>query len=205
MRKFKYFFDLDKEEKWLESMAKQGYHLDDASFSYKFHSGKSENAIIKIDYRRFKKQVDFIDYCTMFEDSGWEHIAGKKGSGMQYFKKISEDSQEDIFSDNVSKAGKYKRYSDMFMELAICYFLFLVFLTTDIINVDAFIHPKELYFTPGLWEKTGISFWGSFLFETPFALIRGFSWVFILVAMLLFCYFSHKADKHYKKVKNSVN
>jgi hypothetical protein len=203
MRKFKYFINFDKEEKWLREMAKQGYHLEDKTFGYTFLLAKPEDTTIKIDYRKFKKQEDFIDYCTLFEDSGWKHIVGKKNSGTQYFKKVTANSDDDIFSDNLSKAGKYKRLSEMFIEWSICYFPILVALiTTDVINIDALFNPKLLYLTPGLWEMDGGSFWKAFLFETPFALSRGFLWLFIPVTMILFLFFGVKANRLYEQVKN---
>ncbi|WP_369596726.1 DUF2812 domain-containing protein [Tuberibacillus sp. Marseille-P3662] len=64
------FIDYDKEEKWLREMAKEGYQLEDASFRYKFRSTEPEYTVIKVDYRHLKKHEDFIDYCTLFEDSG---------------------------------------------------------------------------------------------------------------------------------------
>ncbi len=203
MRKFKFFINYDKEEKWLKEMAKQGYQLEHKSFSYKFRSTKTEDAMIKIDYRTFKKQEDFIDYCTLFEDSGWQHIVGNKNSGTQYFKKIDGDSDADIFSDKISKAGKYKRLSKMFIDLSICYLPLLVALiSTGTINLDVIFDPKLLYLTPGLWEMTGASFWRSFLFETPFALIRGFAWLWLPVTMSLFLLFALKAQQLYEKDAN---
>ena len=50
-------------------------------FGYEFEPTKPDHAKIKVDYRTFKKQEDFEDYCALFEDSGWEHIAGTKSSG----------------------------------------------------------------------------------------------------------------------------
>lgn len=202
MWKLKWFIDLEKEEKWLEEMAKQGYHLESVSFGYTFRLADPEDAKIKIDYREFKKRRDFIDYCALFEDSGWKHIAGIWWSGNQYFKKVNEESEDDIFSDNMSRAGKYKRLSKMYIELAICYLpFFIVLCTNNSINVNAIINPKELYFTPGIWEMTGASFLGAFLFETPFALMRGLSWLFIPVTILLFLFFGYKANKLYEKSK----
>ena len=43
----------------------------------------------------------------------------------------------------------------------------------DTIHLGALANPKELYFTPGLWDKQGVSFLWAFLFETPLALMRG--------------------------------
>ncbi|MER2089634.1 MAG: DUF2812 domain-containing protein, partial [Sporosarcina sp.] len=160
MHKFKFFIDFEKEEQWLEQMANNGYHLQNTLFGYQFKREKSETATIKIDFRKFRRKEDFIDYCTMFEDSGWKHLAGSKISGMQYFKKTGDTDGDDIFSDNNSKAATYKRYANMSFELAMSFLpLLVVFYLADIIDFKAFINPKELYFTPGLWDKTGTSFW----------------------------------------------
>lgn len=203
MRRFKYFIDYDKEEKWLKEMAKKGYQLEDRAFGYKFRLTKPENVSIKIDYRTFKKEEDFIEYSTLFEDSGWNHVAGNKRLGAQYFKKVNGNSDDDIFSDNISKAGKYKRLSDMFIGIAISYLPLLVALiSTDVINIDAIFNPKQLYLTHGLWEMTGESFWQAFLFETPFVLFRSLLWLFIPVSIILSLFFAHKAQRLYLRSKN---
>lgn len=198
MYKFKFFIDFAKEERWLEKMALKGYHLESTFFGYKFKRGKPEEVTIKTDFRKFKKNEDFIDYCMMFADSGWKHLAGTKNSGMQYFKKIDETAGNDIFSDQPSKASRYKRYANMFFGLAICYLpLLIIFYVTGIIDFQAITHPKELYFTPGLWDKTGTSFWFSFLFETPFAFMRGYAWSIIPLTMILYFLFGYKSNKLY--------
>ncbi|MGH4120130.1 DUF2812 domain-containing protein [Clostridium sp.] len=206
MRKFKFFIDCNKEEKWLSEMLQKGYELENVSFGYKFHSIKQENTKIRIDYRTFKKKEDFIDYCSMFSDSGWKHLVGSRCSEAQYFKNNSENTEEDIFSDSISKAGKYKRLSTMRMTTAVCFFM----LSSSLIfggnpNVKLFLHnpPKSLYFTPGLWESTGITFWVGFLFETPFAIMRGC--LFILpLAMIIYIFLLIKARASYKKQKKSI-
>lgn len=203
MYKFKLFIDFDKEAKWLEEMAKQGYHLQSTFIGYQFKRGEPETATIKIDFRKFKHQADFIDYCTMFADGGWEHIVEKKSSGIQYFKRKDDTLVDDIFSDDYSKAARYKRYATMFFQIALAYLpLFIVFVMTDIINFEAFLNPKALYFTPGLWEKTGSSFWFSFLFETPFAFMRGFAWTFIPLTILLYILFGYYSNRLYIQHKN---
>lgn len=201
MRKFRFFIDFEKEERWLNKMATQGYELVGKSIGYKFCSAKPENTIIKIDYRIFKNEADFQDYCALFEDSGWKHIAGTKNSGIQYFKKVDKRASEDIFSDVDSKAGRYKRLSQMYITLALLYFPILI--TSDATEMVAFLNPKSLYYTPGLWEKTGADFWGAFLFETPFALFRGFSWLILLIIFVLYLIFVFKAKWKYRKTKKT--
>src|SRR5690625_4802509 len=200
MWKWKFFIDFEKEEKWLEEMAKRGMQLEKASFGYTFRSAPSEKATIRIDYRMFKTQNDFLDYCTLFEDSGWKHIAGKKNSGTQYFKKIDQDGSDDIFSDKQSKAGKYKRLSDYFFQFALAYFpILFAFFMADIIEIKALLNPKLLYYTPGLWEMSGKSFWFAFLFETPFAFMRGFLWMIIPLFLILFLIYGFKARRLYRR------
>ncbi len=197
---FKCFIDYTKEEKWLNEMAKKGYQLINNSFGYNFKKVIPEDITYRIDYRTFKSQKDFIDYCTLFEDLGWTHVSGTKSSGNQYFKKISTSSDDDIFSDNISKASRYKRVSNIWLTMALCYFTILCsFITNGSIKFEAFINPKVLYYTPGLWDKSGLAFWKSFLFETPFALGRGFLWLIFPICIALYIYFTLKASKLYKE------
>ncbi|MGF7145525.1 hypothetical protein HNQ56_003968 [Anaerotaenia torta] len=203
MTKLKIFTNFDKEEKWLGKMAEQGYQLKSVSSCYNFYSTQPERVIFKIDYRTFKNDQDFLDYCTLFEDSGWQHIAGTKRSGSQYFKKTSPEGDEDIFSDLLSRAGRYKRVSDMWLSLSIAWLPFLVImLTSDWIKMDGFLNPKTLYLTPGLWEMEGFDFWRRFLFETPFALLRGFSLFFWITIVLLYASFAIKSWWLYRKTLN---
>ncbi|NOU91791.1 DUF2812 domain-containing protein [Paenibacillus sp. LMG 31456] len=202
MRKFKFFTNFDKEEKWLNEMAKQGYQFKKKSIGYEFQPSKPENAAIKIDYRTFKKKADFEDYCALFEDSGWKHITGTKSSGYQYFQKADENGSEDIFSDVDSKAVRYKRLSEMWSSLATSFIpIFVVLISTDSIDAAALLNPKLLYYTPGLWEKTGEAFWRSFLFETPFAFFRGFFWMLLPIMIVLYLIFAFKANKQYKQTQ----
>jgi len=200
MKKIKFFFNFEKEEKWLERMAARGWRLAKRGFFYTFESVPSEEANIKMDFRLFNRQEDFIEYITLMEDSGWRHLAGTKGSGNQYFMQIADKGDEDIFSDNTSRAGRYKRLSEMMM---LCFVICLPFaftsFITESIKPEAFINPKILYYTPGLWETSGSEFWRKFLFETPFALMRGFSWCIALLLFLAVIFFAVKSWLIYRK------
>ncbi len=74
-------------------------------------------------------------------------------------------------------------------------------MTSNAIHFSAILNPKLLYYTPGLWEKEGISFWSSFLFETPFAFIRGFGWWIIFLTFALYIFYSVNAAWQYRKSK----
>ncbi|WP_085558728.1 DUF2812 domain-containing protein [Carnobacterium iners] len=198
MKKFKFFFNLDKEEKWLNEQSNEGWELYDKKADYKFRE-KAHSSTIKIDYRTFKSKKDFQDYKTLFKDSGWEHIPGSKTSGKQYFKKIEKSASADIFSDNFSKAERYQRMARVWASLAMSYLVILISLyLTKIVDFQTLLNPKSLYLTPGLWDLSGSSFWKAFLFETPFAIGRGFSWLIIPTLVLLYIIFAVKAHYHYK-------
>jgi hypothetical protein len=201
MRKYKFFMDFDKEERWLEEMARQGYRLTKkTSFGYQFAQTEPEDAVIKIDFRTFRNRSDFEDYRALFEDSGWEHLAGTAYSGHQYFRKKDQAGREDIFSDYHSKAARYKRLSEMWFSLAVSYIpLLIVFHGTGIIDLSVLMDPKSLYLTPGLWEMSGMEFWRAFLFETPFALIRGFAWLAIPSGLAAYLFFAWKANVRFRK------
>jgi len=200
VKKFRIFINFQKEEKWLEQMALQGWLLIKQSVFYTFIPAPPQQTNIKIDYRLFAKKQDFIDYITLFEDSGWKHISGTKMSGNQYFIQV-DNNNEDIFSDSMSRAGRYKRAANMMLCGAIL-FLPLVIVAIQqgtFFRFDVIIDPKLLYYTPGLWERNGIDFWSAFLFETPFALMRGFSWSLWSLFILAYFFLTVRSWITYKK------
>lgn len=203
MKKYKFFTNFDEEEKWLNGMAKQGYRFTRKTMlGYEFEPTKPDHAKIKVDYRTFKRQEDFEDYCALFEDSGWEHTAGTKSSGYQYFRKADNQGSDEIFSDVDSKAGRYKRLSDMWATLALTFIpILMALISSDAIDPGVLLDPQSLYYTPGLWDLHGAAFWRAFLFETPFALFRGLSWLVLPVMIIIYLYFAIQANLHYKKTK----
>jgi len=197
MKKIRFYISLEKEEKWLNEMASQGWQLERKHTKYKFCEISSTNTIIKIDYRQFKSKYDFQNYITLFNDSGWGHIAGTKTSGKQYFKKIEEKAGDDIFSDSSSKAERYKRISNMWLLLSACYIA--IYMSANI-NITTVLNPKLWYSSPGIWEKVGTSFWVAFLCDTPFAMMRGFIWLGFPCLIIIYTIFAVKARIYYQKI-----
>ncbi len=212
MNKYKFFIDVQKEEAWLNDMAHQGWTLKKVSssvytfpFVYAFERNPLTELKFKIDYRTFKTKDDFDDYRRLFQDSGWRHVAGTQRSGKQYFIQTAKAVDDDIFSDNVSKAARYKRLSDMWISIAISYIpLLVVFHLTGIVDTAALLNPKLLYYTPDLWNMAGATFWRAFLFETPFALMRGFLWLLIPILFLLYLFFAWRSNIQYQNTKDIV-
>ncbi len=206
MIRYRFFIDFEKEEQWLNGMAGQGQEFTGRNMfsGYSFCRSEPVEKIIRIDYRTFTKSEDFQDYRQLFEDSGWRHISGTKNSGVQYFVRTGDSADDEIFSDRASKAGRYKRLSNMWLTFAASYLPIMVaILSSGSIDGKAMLNPKLLYYTPGLWEKTSLDFWRSFLFETPFALMRGFSWLVFPFFVSLYFYFSARAYFKYRSSTQS--
>lgn len=188
--KHKLFFDFTKEEEWLSKMSENGFALISVnSFAkYTFQKVEPRKYNYKIDYRLFKSSNDLLDYCALFEDSGWKHIWGTKNSGSQYFVRLNDNASDDIFSDSASKAGRYRRLSCMWLSLLTAFFSMFValFMTNHQYLATAFTNPEALYYTPGLWGMNGVEFWRAFLFETPFAIGRGFMWLLYLLILIFY-------------------
>lgn len=203
MKRFKCFIDMEKEEKWLREMAKEGYLIEGKYFFYNFSKVKPQDITIKIDYRNFKGYVDYADYLSLFEDSGWKHLAGTKSTGCQYFMQTEENQTEDIFSDIHSRAGRYKRIANLWLTSAWTLLAVLVMLISrGGIDVQYMLSPKEWYLTPGIWEMQGFTFWRHFLFETPFAFFRGCG---LLLCGLMFVFYMVFTLKSYLLYKRNLN
>lgn len=197
MKRFRMFFRFDKEERWLEEMAANGWLLCGKWLNYKFQRCTPDRCVIRADYHEFQNAGDFGEYVALFEDSGWKHIAGSRYSGTQYFLKLWDSGTEDIFSDSRSRAGRYKRMANAWLCAAAALLpLMAVYFTQG--DGRSWV-PAEWYLTPGLWEMEGLDFWRAFLFETPFALGRGVGWLFPLAPILMYLGYAAKAWQLYRR------
>lgn len=166
MKTFKIFVDFDKEEAWLNRRAAEGWLLVGAGLRYSFAPIAPGSAVVRVDYRPSMSAADFDDYRNLFWDAGWQHMAGSRWSGAQYFASFSGDANADIFSDPASKAQRYRRAMTVTSALLLPFLVItLALLVQGNLSVD-------LYLTPGLWEMQGWDFVRAFAFETPFALMR---------------------------------
>lgn len=52
----------------------------------------------------------------------------------------------------------------------------------------------------GVVGKTGTDFLGAFLFETPFAVMRGFIWMLLPLTIILYLVLAFKANRHYERI-----
>lgn len=207
MRKFKTFVDMDKEEEYLNEMAKNGFLLkqrDSVIGAYTFVKGDSIDLHYKVDYRVFKSKTEFEEYKILFKDAGWEHVSGTKFSGGQYFiPKLSNIGLSDIFSDIESKLARYKRFINQCLYGCTGMVIYLSILLSQ--YQFNFSNLNWRYLTPGLWEKSGGAFWISFIFETPFVVFRVLPLIIFIIFTIRCGYWAFKAKKIYNKSLSENN
>lgn len=162
MKKFKIFFDIEKEEQWLNEQLQKGFRCTNISGLGIYTFEKTDKRyVVRLDYQDYLPKKKFVEYKGIYEDFGWICIKGSRLGGIQYWQK-EDDNQNEIFSDRQSKGDYYKRlmgYS--FMLGMLCLFCSY-----------SLYKDSGLYLTEGLWSMKGALFWKAFLFETPFVLLR---------------------------------
>lgn len=114
----------EKEEAWLQEMARQGWHLKGigAFGTYKLAAGEPREMAYRLDF--FTDSKNKANYLKIFDDAGWEYI-GEFGS-WQYFRKPIQDGEvPEIFTDNESKIVKYGRILTILIVLLPIYSIML--------------------------------------------------------------------------------
>lgn len=198
LKKTKLFLSLEKEENWLNEMAQKGLVLTKRNaLSYVFTKTNKKDVVIRLDYQTFEKEQEFLEYVTLFEDCGWKLIDGNKNLRYQYFIKNSSDAKEDIFSDNLSKANRSKKLFEFYSLMT----LFFLYYTVMSVTKDGSLlrninNPRNVFFTPGLWQQTGLGFWSAFFKELPFVLLRNIQPFFLV----LFAFQTYKEWRSYKRL-----
>lgn len=187
MKKFNMFFDIKKEEQWLNEQLQEGYRCTNISGIGIYTFKKTDKRyVVRLDYQDYLPKKKFKEYKAIYEDFGWIHIEQYRLSGIQYWQK-EEDDQNEIFSDRQSKGNYYKRlmsYSFGFGMLCLffCYLLY---------------KDSGLYLTEGLWNMKGALFWKALVFETPFVLLRSLP----ALMVVLFAGSFYKAYRKYSTFK----
>lgn len=198
MKKFRMFMDIQKEEDWLNVMAKKGWLCNRVSSSGFYHFEKTEatDQIIRIDYQTFKTKEAKERYVELYEDYGWQHLGGRES---HYWLKPA-DGMDELFSDDASQKAYLRRLLEYYGILCLTFFVLTIALFN---NLSQYRSLKDAYFTPGLWDKEGGQFLFAFLFETPFAVLRfGTPWFFLICLTALSIMYL-KYQMRIKKIENA--
>lgn len=162
MKKIKMFFDIEKEEQWLNEQLQQGFRCTNISGLGVYTFEKTDKRyVMRLDYQGYLSHKKFNDYKGIYEDYGWDYINSPSLVGIRYWQK-EDDGHTDIFSDRESKSNYYKRLMGYSSGLVIVFLAFCFMIFKD----------SGLYLAEGLWSMEGSLFWKAFIFETPFALLR---------------------------------
>lgn len=182
MKMFSMFFDIEKEEQWLNEQLQKGYRCTNISGLGIYNFKKTDNRyVMRLDYQDYLPKIRFNEYKAIYEDFGWTHIVGYRLGGKQYWQK-EEDDQNEIFSDRQSKGNYYKRLMGYTFWLGILCLYFSYSIYKD----------SGLYLTEGLWSMKGSLFWKALLFETPFVLLRS-------LPVLMVVFFGSSFYRAYRK------
>lgn len=99
----------EQEEAWLESMSREGWHLQSVRLlcSYTFARGEPTPYIYRLDYFQGYKST-FAEYRQIFEDAGWVYL-GELSNWRYWRKQLVNGEKPEIFTDRESKIKKYQR------------------------------------------------------------------------------------------------
>lgn len=197
--KYRYFATIEKEEEWLNNCLNQNLKLIGpvGYGQYRFKKVQSNNEVIRVDVRKFKKINDKEEYLQFMEDAGWRSIKSREKDGKQYFIGNKTNGDE-LFSDNQSKYEREvraeKRLAATNSILIVYYILFF-----NQPNGWAIIkNMRNAFYTEDLWNMNGKSFINAFLFELPFATVRI---ILVFGPFLLLAYFLYQSYT----IRKSIN
>lgn len=98
-------WDAPKEERWLEQMARDGWHLVSGGIRFQFRRGAPSECRYRLDYRTERK-ADLEEYLDLCRQSGWEMVS--RFGAWYYFRNFDPDAPE-LHSDPSSLADRYRR------------------------------------------------------------------------------------------------
>lgn len=181
MKRFNVFFNIEKEEQWLNEQLQKGYRCTNISGLGIYTFEKTDKSyVMRLDYQDYLSKKKFGEYKGIYEDFGWNYIKGACLSGIRYWQKENND-QNQIFSDRQSKSNYYKRlmgYSFWFGLLCLAF--------------SPMPYKDSGLYHEGLWNMKGALFWKALLFETPFVLLK-------LLPAFMFVFFGFSFFKAYQK------
>lgn len=181
MKKIRFIIDFKKEEDYLRDMAKQGWEMVHYNFCkmYTFEKIRPEARNYRIDYQTFKKKADYMAYLTLFEDSGWQHVSGNRGSGVHFFlAKNGMDLDSDIFSDDSSRNERHKRLYSQAMVMGVLTMIYLLILQPSFKGITSW------YLTPSIWDYSGPQLVGMVIMQTFFLVLPFIPLLFLAISAL---------------------
>jgi len=111
IKKYKFWWPWqdNRQELWLQDMARNGLHLQGANLfcRYTFKKGEPQETTYRLDFLDSAKKD--ASYYQIFIDAGWEHVVDLNGWQVWRIRSANNQHLDEIFTDTQSKIGKYKR------------------------------------------------------------------------------------------------
>lgn len=122
----------EKEQAWLEEMARQGWQLSDPTLLYAFRKAEPGEYVYRKDYfDKGKKEKE--EYLSFFRDSGWECVCSSL-DGWMYFRTPKKLFTTEIYTDPESRIDQLKRIQNSSLALFV---VFLVLIDFNDLNFSA--------------------------------------------------------------------
>jgi hypothetical protein len=118
MRKVKYrfFLDYEKEEKWINEMAKEGWHLEKFTTGrFVFTKGEPGTFIYRNEFLGNLSKKEKAEYFEFLQDSGATIV--HEFFGWIYVKKPASEGTFELYTDASSKTAYYNRILNTFLVL----------------------------------------------------------------------------------------
>lgn len=198
MKKFRTIIDMNKEEQFLNDMARKGWSLAKySSFNiYTFKRTEPCNSNYRIDFREFKNKADYLSYQTLFEDSGWIKVSGNQYSGYQFFLPGKGDQDADIFSDSITREARYKRLYAYAMRWAFLVVLYIMLISPSLKSIPSW------YLAPSLWVYSELQLIGMITMETFFLIIQLAPILFMSSLVVYYAFIGYRAKRISQNIKN---
>lgn len=113
---YRFFVDHEKEEKWINEMSAQGWHLEKFSVGrFVFKKGEPGKYIYRNEFITEMDERNIKEYFDLLKDSGVT-IVHQFGSWV-YMKKPATEGPFQLFTDNASTLAYYNRLLKVFYSL----------------------------------------------------------------------------------------
>ncbi len=108
-------WDAGKEERWLEQMAREGWHLAGGGIIFTFIKGTPAEMRYRLDWRTGRGE-DLKEYFCLCRDAGWERVCG---FGSWHYFRTADASAPELYTDRESLVERYRRLLALIVVLAI--------------------------------------------------------------------------------------
>ena len=118
-RVVRFYFDFEKEETWLNEMARHGWMMNSFFLGlYQFTEGPPGNYIYRIELLPFRAaNANILPYLRFLEETGVEVVA--TWFRWAFYRKKASEGEFDIYTDIDSRIMHYRRVSQFLFPVGI--------------------------------------------------------------------------------------